>query len=232
MGKKMKKYKSVIFDFNGTLVFDTKNHDKAWKIITSKYRGIPFSSEELEKNIHGRTNRAIFEYITERQLSDEEVEKFSKEKELIYQKLCCEDNNFHLIDGAEDFLNYLKNNKIPRTIATASNKMNVDFYIKMLHLEKWFDLEKIVFDDGTLKGKPSPDIYEKASKILQTNPENCIVFEDAILGIESAYRANIGEIIAVVGDKDKQLRGEEKFGVKQRIENFSYFDRNKLLFDL
>ena len=228
----MKRYKSVIFDFNGTLVFDTANHDRAWKIITSKYREKPFSDEELEKNIHGRTNKAIFEYITGRELNAAEVDKFSTEKELIYQKLCREDKNFRLIRGAEDFLNYLRDNKIPRTIATASNRMNVDFYVEMLHLERWFDLDKIVYDDGTLEGKPSPDIYEKAAKILQTKPEDCIVFEDAILGIESASRAGIGEIIAVVGDKSKQLSGEEKFGVKARIENFSDFERNKLLFDI
>ena len=228
----MKRYKSVIFDFNGTLVFDTANHDRAWKIITSKYREKPFSDEELEKNIHGRTNKAIFEYITGRELNAAEVDKFSTEKELIYQKLCREDKNFRLIRGAEDFLNYLRDNKIPRTIATASNRMNVDFYVEMLHLERWFDLDKIVYDDGTLEGKPSPDIYEKAAKILQTKPEDCIVFEDAILGIESASRAGIGKIIAVVGDKSKQLSGEEKFGVKERIENFSDFDRNKLLFDI
>lgn len=228
----MKRYKSVIFDFNGTLVFDTANHDRAWKIITSKYREKPFSAEELEKNIHGRTNKAIFEYITGRELNAAEVDKFSTEKELIYQKLCREDKNFRLIRGAEDFLNYLRDNKIPRTIATASNRMNVDFYVEMLHLERWFDLDKIVYDDGTLEGKPSPDIYEKAAKILQTKPEDCIVFEDAILGIESASRAGIGKIIAVVGDKSKQLSGEEKFGVKERIENFSDFERNKLLFDI
>ena len=228
----MKRYKSVIFDFNGTLVFDTANNDRAWKIITSKYREKPFSDEELEKNIHGRTNKAIFEYITGGELNAAEVDKFSTEKELIYQKLCREDKNFRLIRGAEDFLNYLRDNKIPRTIATASNRMNVDFYVEMLHLERWFDLDKIVYDDGTLEGKPSPDIYEKAAKILQTKPEDCIVFEDAILGIESASRAGIGKIIAVVGDKSKQLSGEEKFGVKERIENFSDFERNKLLFDL
>ena len=73
----MKRYKSVIFDFNGTLVFDTANHDRAWKIITSKYREKPFSDEELEKNIHGRTNKAIFEYITGRELNAAEVDKFS-----------------------------------------------------------------------------------------------------------------------------------------------------------
>lgn len=228
----MKRYKSVIFDFNGTLVFDTANHDRAWKIITSKYREKPFSAEELEKNIHGRTNKAIFEYITGRELNAAEVDKFSTEKELIYQKLCREDKNFRLIRGAEDFLNYLRDNKIPRTIATASNRMNVDFYVEMLHLERWFDLDKIVYDDGTLEGKPSPDIYEKAAKILQTKPEDCIVFEDAILGIESASRAGIGKIIAVVGDKSKQLSGEKKFGVKERIENFSDFKRNKLMFSL
>ena len=48
-----------------------------------------------------------------------------------------------------------------------SEKSNVDFYIKEFNLEKWFDIDKIVYSDGTIKGKPAPDIYEIAAGKLE-----------------------------------------------------------------
>lgn len=223
------KYKGIIFDFNGTLVFDSAKHEKAWKITSEKYRDTPFSNEELEKNVHGRTNKAIFEYIFKKTLSDEQVAKLAYEKELIYQKLCLEDKeNFKIIKGGEEFLDFLSKNNVPRTIATASNAMNVNFYIKIFNLEKWFDISKIVYDDGTLKGKPNPDIYLKAAKNIELEPKDCLVFEDAILGIESAAKAGIGKIIVISGD-DKKLEGEEKFGVNEKINDFSEFERDLII---
>ena len=60
-------------------------------------------------------------------------------------------DNFHLAEGVEEFLDFLKENDVPMTIATMSDKLNVDFYIEHFHLEKWFDLDKIVYSDGIIR---------------------------------------------------------------------------------
>ena len=78
-----------------------------------------------------------------------------------------------------------------------SEKINVDFYIDVFNLAKWFDLDKIVYSDGTIPGKPAPDIYEIAAKKINVAPEDCIVFEDAISGIKAATSAGVKRIIAV-----------------------------------
>ena len=134
--------------------------------IFQKLRGTPFSDEEMLKYMFGRTNEQIIRYAIGKQPTPEMVEKYGQEKEALYRKMSLEDkDNFHLAEGVEEFLDFLKENDVPMTIATMSDKLNVDFYIEHFHLEKWFDLDKIVYSDGIIPGKPAPDIYQIAAKI-------------------------------------------------------------------
>ena len=121
-----------------------------------------------------------------------------------------------------DFLNKnLKENNIPRTIATMSEKDNVDFYIKEFNLSKWFDIDKIVYSDGTIPGKPAPDIYIIAAQKLGLKPEDCIVIEDAISGINSAKNAGIGKVIAIASMESPKFY--EKLGVDEIITDFQNY---------
>lgn len=86
---------------------------------------------------------------------------------------------------------------IPHTIATGSEKTNVDFFIKIFHLDKWFDVDKIVYDDYKIAGKPDPAIYLKALDILNLDPAQTLVFEDSYSGIRAANSAHIGRLVAI-----------------------------------
>ena len=132
-----------------------------------------------------------------------------------------------LSPGAEDFLDYLKDNNIPRTIATMSEWDNVEFYIKEFNLGKWFDLNRIVYSNGKIPGKPAPDIYQIAAKNLELAPENCIVVEDAISGINAANSAGIGMIIAIASVESDNLYKSIPC-VKQIIHNFNEIDKTLL----
>lgn len=196
--------KGVIFDFNGTLFWDSHMHYDAWIEFSKKLRGTSFSDEEMQKYMFGRTNSDIIAYAMGKRLPDDVVEALAKEKESYYRDMCRNNpDSFHLAPGAVEFLDYLKANNIPRTIATMSEKDNVDFYIEGFNLAKWFDIDKIVYSDGTIPGKPAPDIFLIAAQKLGLNPIDCMAFEDAVSGIESAKRAGIGKIIAVASMEDK-----------------------------
>ena len=200
------KNKGIIFDFNGTLFWDSQKHYDAWYEMSKKLRGTPFSDDEMIHHMFGRTNENILTYTLGRKPSKEEVEKYSVEKELIYLDMCKKDEkNTKLADGVEDFLEYLCKNDIPHTIATMSEKMNVDFYIDVFKLEKWFNIDKIVYSDGKIPGKPAPDIYLIAAKNIDVEPKNCTVFEDAISGIRAAEAAGVGRIIAVASKESPDL---------------------------
>ena len=191
-----KAIKAVIFDFNGTLFNDTYFHDTAWQEFASRYDK-NLSPGELDKNIHGFTNREIFTYVFQRALDKNELYQFYEEKEEIYRSICL--NNpakCILTKGAEDFFNYLSEKKIPRTIATASYLPNVEMYFNMFHLERWFQLDQVIYDSGNFRGKPYPDMFLAAAEKLQVPIKDCMIIEDSEGGIQAAGNAKAGVIIA------------------------------------
>jgi len=211
------KYKGIIFDFNGVLLWDGEWHYEAWQIASRQLRGTPFSDQEYQ-NLIGRTNREILPYVFKRELSEKEVDQGTEYKENIYRNLALsKGDELRLSPGAEQLLNLVVQNKIPHTIATSSERGNVDFFIKNLGLERWFETRDIVFDDGTVPGKPAPDLYLRAADKLGLQPHECVVIEDSRSGIASAKAAGAGKIIAV-GLKEKRTE-LLKWGANEVVEN-------------
>ncbi|GAA0703122.1 HAD family phosphatase [Paraclostridium ghonii] len=219
----------IIFDFNGTLFWDSDKHENAWKNFSKKLRGNALSDEEMKKIVHGRTNKFVIEYLLDSSVDDNQVALLAEEKEAFYRTACKRDiTNFRLAPGAIEFLDFLKEHKIPFTIATASGEKNLKFFFKEFNLSKWFDFSNVIYDDGSILGKPEPDIYLKAAATIGVKPEDCIVIEDAISGIESAYRANIGKIIAIT-PRDTHEYFLNLKGVDFVINDFNEFNRGLLL---
>lgn len=218
--------KGIIFDFNGTLYWDSHLHYEAWREYSKILRGYEFTDEEMREKMFGHTNADIIEYCIGRKPSEEMVEKYGKEKEAVYRKRCLlTPETFKLAPGAIDFLNFLKDNNIPRTIATMSEWDNVDFYIKEFKLAQWFDIDKIVFSDGTIPGKPAPDIFMIAAEKIGLRPKDCIVVEDAVAGINSAKSAGIGQIYAIASLEPIEFY-QNITGIAKIIKTFDDFDRN------
>ena len=190
--------KGIIFDFNGTLFWDSKLHYDAWREYSKQLRGYEFTDEEMRCKMFGHTNADIIEYAIGCKPSEKMVNKYAKEKEALYRQSCLKDlDNFKLAPGAISFLDFLKDNNIPRTIATMSEWDNVEFYIKEFQLSKWFNIDDIVYSDGKIPGKPAPDIFLIAAERIGLPPKECLVIEDAIAGIKSAKAAGIGTIYAI-----------------------------------
>lgn len=199
--------KAYIFDFNGTMVMDSFMHETAWRHYVEELCHRVVSEEEFVKHVHGKTSAKILEhFLGIEALSKEEIVAYSEEKEAYYRELCMKyKDRFRLTEGLEKFLTLAKRAGIPMTIATAANLANVEFYFEYFELAKWFERDKVVYDDATLKGKPDPDIYLRAMEGLNVKPEECVVFEDAVSGVISAHRAGAGRIIGVYGDSNRKL---------------------------
>ncbi len=212
------KFTGVIFDFNGTLFWDTKLHNDAWRIFLGRYN-IRISDEEMFQRIHGKNNRDIFVEIFHGTLAPDQIPGMGLEKERIYQQLCVQ-SGLGLAPGAIDFFEFLSGRDIAFTIATASGKENVDFYFEYLGLSRWFEYNKVVYNDGKITGKPAPDIYLKAMSVINRKSSEVIVFEDAVAGICAAENAHAGRIVIVDSNDDDYHRWDY-----QKIKNFSEVDR-------
>ena len=200
-----KKFKGVIFDFNGTMIFDTDIHRSVWLEYMPKLTGRPITVDEIDHNMIGVDNANIFRKYLGADLSMERIDQLAYDKEAAYREKCCHDPvRARLVDGLEDFLNYLKDNNIPRTIATGSEVNNLNFYFEIFDLARWFDYDKVVYDDGTFRGKPEPDVYLKAAERIGADPADCVVFEDATSGVIAAHRAGIGQVVAILPGFSKE----------------------------
>lgn len=213
--------KGVIFDFNGTMIFDKEFHDKAWRIFLERQMQRPVSDEEFQEYVYGRSAQDILTYFLNREISGSESIQIEEQKEKIYRELCLQSPAFHLAEGLPEFLDTLKEKKIPVTIATASALNNMQFFFAHLGLERWFTLSGTVYNDGTFAGKPAPDIFLKAGKLLNLPLSECIVFEDAKSGIQAAKSAGAGKIIGVASMLDGSVL--RSYGADMVIQNYKNF---------
>lgn len=198
------KYKGIIFDFNGVILWDTEWHIESWYKVAAEI-GKPLTPEQISNN-HGKVGAEIFREILGDEVSDSVIQKWLARKEELYREIVVSKGElFVLSPGCERLFDFLKTNTIPRNIATASEITNLTFFIKNLNLGKWFDIDKIVYDDGNLPGKPSPVMYLRAAEKLGLSPTDCIVVEDSKMGLASARNAKSGKIIAITSTEKKEL---------------------------
>ena len=213
-------YKGVIFDFNGTLFFDNDKHILAWGEISKMLRGRGITEEELLEHFNGVPNQKIVSYLLGREGIEEELEKYSQLKEELYRSFCLEDKeSFHLVDGAKEFFDYLNEREIPFTIASASIKANIDFFVKEFELGNWMNPENIVYDDGSYENKIA--MFQDAAKKLGVDIKECMIVEDSVSGIYSGYLAGCRNIVVI----DSSNRADEYRvlpGVVKVINNFKF----------
>jgi beta-phosphoglucomutase len=185
----------AVFDFNGTLLWDTGLHNQAWDIFLQKHQ-LSLTDKQKNEKIHGLNNEVIFPAIFKRELSTREIDRFVSEKEFIYRELCLE-NGIDFAPGAVDLIKFLNLKRIAVAIATASGKENVDFYIRHLRLDELVDRRLIIYNDGRFRSKPDPDIFLTTIKLMGLNSDEVVIFEDSLAGIEAAARAKPGKVIIV-----------------------------------
>lgn len=218
--------KGVIFDFNGTLFFDSPKHVLAWGRMSEELRGHGISVEEMQSHFYGVPNNRAIEYMLQKECDEAELNKYSELKEAYYRDFCREDKEMlHLVAGAHEFFDALVEKKIPFTIASASIKPNIDFFVESFELEKWFDLEKIVYDDGSYANKQK--MFEHAAEVIGVPIEDCLILEDSDSGIRDAYAVGCRNII-VVDSMGIAAKHEGKPGVVKIVKDLTELDEDIL----
>jgi len=188
--------KALIFDLDGVIVDTAKYHYLAWKKLASEL-GFDFSEEqnELLKGISRVNSLEILLKIGNVQLSEERKTFLLKEKNKQYLKFIAKMGENEILPGIKDLLSHLNDKKIQFSLGSASK--NARLILRILHLYDLFDT--IVDGNDVSKAKPNPEVFLKAATRLNKSPQDCIVIEDAVAGIEAAYKANMVSI--GIGDK-------------------------------
>lgn len=214
------KYKAFLFDLNGTMIDDMHYHVKAWHRIFNDL-GVNISMQQMKEECYGK-NSEVIERIMPEKFGEEEKNKMSYAKESAYQQAF--KPHLKLVNGLNDFLEMAYQKKIPMAIGSAAIMFNIDFVLDGLDIRKYFSA--IVSADDVVHSKPDPETYIKCAEKLNVLPQECIVFEDAPKGVESAQNAGMRSVVLTI------LHEEYEFKKYHNIITFTKDYTSKNLLDL
>ncbi len=207
--------KAIIFDLDGVIVDTAKYHFLAWKKLAHSI-GINFTEEQNEQ-LKGVSRIESLKKILNWGgiiLSKKEFETLLTKKNDAYLAYVNTMDENEILPGVKNFLDYLI--KHDYEIALGSASKNSRPILKKVNLLNSFNV--IVDGNDVIKGKPNPEGFLKAANKLNIAPENCIVFEDAVAGIQAANTANMLSI----GIGEKSILHEANYVFK----DFTEFDAN------
>lgn len=182
--------KGIIFDMDG-LMFDTERLViKAWD-FAGKQMGCSITKDIVIKTLGlntENTRRVFIEHLG----NNFDFYVFRKIR-VDYMTDYIDKNGIPIKTGLIELLDFLKSNHYKMTVATSTEKEKTEYYFKKANISYYFD--DIVCGDMIERGKPEPDIYLKASKIIGVAPNECLALEDSPIGILSAYRAKMKPVM-------------------------------------
>jgi HAD superfamily hydrolase (TIGR01509 family) len=180
--------KGVLFDLDGVVLKSMEQHLEAWRYAFEKY-GINVKKEDLYQ-LEGRGSKSVAEELTKiYEIDISLAPQIMEEKIIYYDKIY----KAELYDGLYDMLTYLSKNKIKTAIVTGASRDRVDRLVKS-HLSGFFAVT--VTSDDVQNTKPYAEPYLKGAKLLKLNAAECLVLENAPLGIRSAKKAGM-RVIAI-----------------------------------
>ena len=193
---------AVLFDLDGSLV----DSMWIWRDIDIAYLarfGIPLP-EGLQEDIGGMSFTETALYFKNRFQIPDSVETIKEDwNRMAWDKYT---HQVPLKRGAAEFVMYCHKKKMKMGIATSNSRELVENVMQVHGLTGYFDC--IVTGCEVEKGKPAPDVYMEAARRCKVKPENCLVFEDIVDGIQAGKAA--GMKVCAVDDKCSRAQEAEK----------------------
>jgi len=181
--------KAVIFDWDGVVIDSSAQHERAWEILAKEIsKPLPDSHFLLG---FGKKNQVIIPEILGWATDPTTITSLSNRKEEIYRELV-QASGIHVLPGARELLAALLEAGIPRSIGSSTPRANLDAIFAATGLDAFFDA--IACGDDVTHGKPAPDIFLLAAQRLHIPPADCLVIEDAHVGLEAARRAGMATL--------------------------------------
>lgn len=178
--------KGVIFDWDGVVIDSSAQHERSWEILSEEILK-PLPEGHFKKGF-GKKNEVIIPGILGWANDPAEIRRLADRKEEIYREIVRQ-SGVQILPGARELLDALRLEKIPRAIGSSTPRRNLEAIFSATGLGEFFDA--VVCGDDVVNGKPAPDVFLLAARKLSLAPADCLVIEDAHVGIEAARRAGI-----------------------------------------
>lgn len=195
-----------IFDLDGVIVDTAGYHYLAWKKLADQL-GIEFTEEDNEQ-FKGVSRKRCLEILLKMggiKVEQEQFDAWLAEKNEDYLSYIGKMDESEILPDVPRVLNYLRERKVPMALGSASK--NASSILEKVRLIPYFDM--IVDGNAVSKAKPDPEVFLIAADSIGVAPDRCVVFEDALAGIEAAN--NAGMVSVGIGDPEILVNAKYNF---------------------
>ena len=209
----------VIFDMDGVLADTGSIHFQSWTKMAREDANAEFTREFFEETF-GQQSIPITRKLVGPKVEQALVEKWADLKEKYYREMV--KDKLESLPGAIELIRDLKKKNAKLAIGSSGPAENVELLLTTLRIKKYFDI--VITAEDVENGKPAPDVFSIVASRLNLEPENCIVIEDAPVGIEAAKRAGMKSIGLTTTHKKEELHQADII-----VKDLTFIHRDDLL---
>lgn len=192
---------AAVFDMDGVLVNNARFHREAWRRL-AREEGFDLTDPEFWRQAIGRPVEEAVPRILGRPVPPAEAIRLARRKTALYHELA--DGQAAAVPGVVEFVRALAAAGVPRALATSAVADSAARILESLGLATAFPVQ--VTAGQVRRGKPDPEVYLTAAAHLGVPPTACVVFEDAVVGVEAARRAGMAVVGLTTAHADAELR--------------------------
>ncbi|MDJ0364277.1 HAD-IA family hydrolase [Hymenobacter sp. H14-R3] len=177
---------ALIFDMDGVLIDNTAVQARAFQLL---FRDLDLTTNarRLLARLNGMPATEILQSVFRHQVPEKQLKEYAAQREFLYRTLYWAQRK--PLAGLVDFLTAARAAGLKIGLGTGSGGATLGYILDHLDLRRFFDV--VVGEDDVRQGKPHADTYAVVAQKLGLKPESCLVFEDALLGEQAAYRAKM-----------------------------------------
>ena len=211
---------AAIFDMDGVLIDSGAHHRRAWRALLAELGAEPADPEHWRLTI-GRPSEEAIPLLLGRRVSGAEARRLARRKRDLYQEQA--QAGLEPLPGVPAFLESLARLDVPRAVGTSASRWDAERLLDDLGLLRHFDV--VVTSDDVMLGKPDPEVWTQAARRLRIAPSHCVIFEDAVVGIQAARSAGMRAIGVTTAHSERELLAA---GAERTIPDFQDLRWNSL----
>jgi HAD superfamily hydrolase (TIGR01509 family) len=201
------------------LIDSGAHHRHAWRALLAELGTAP-DPEHWRLTI-GRPSEEAIPLLLGRRMSGAEARRLARRKRDLYQERA--QAGLEPVPGVPQFLESLARLGVPRAVGTSASRWDAERLLDDLGLLRYFDV--VVTSDDVMLGKPDPEVWTQAARRLRAAPAACVVFEDALVGVQAARSAGMRVIGVTTAHTDAELVAG---GAERTIPDFQGLEWNRI----
>lgn len=208
---------------DGVLVDNMHMHARSWVELFHDYGLEGLDPDRYLRETAGMKGLDVLRYFLDKDITPEKAERLTELKDFLYRFMYR--TEIRPIEGLENFLDEAASLQIKLGVGTGAGARNIEYTLGIDGLKNRFGA--VVGSHQVRQGKPRPDIFLRVAELLGADPSRCVVFEDALPGLEAAHAAGMKSIALSTTNPAEIMR--QRPGVIAVVDDFTTLEPREIL---